>query len=197
MVRDTLCCAYLAANTPLDTDPNAGPVDPLVALEKSTDAQNHMTKVQIPRLESLQSHSDHYGSDPYALSLKVRRKFRVEKKIEKEKEAADDSLKGKYGLPETLSLAAESDESRAQAQEDWRKGRLELEARQSAQKRKLVEIGVVPVSRAAPALRRLGAAGPPGPSGASSGSSGALDSLRARILGNTARKSNNARRRPP
>lgn len=152
-----------------------------------------MNKVQIPRLESLQSHSDQYGSDPYALSLKVRKKFRVEKKIEKEKEAADSSLKGKYGLPETLSLAAESDESRAQAKEEWMKGRQELEMRQNSKKRKLVETGVVPASRLAPALRRSGTA----PSSSSSGSSAALDSLRARILGNTARKTSSALQRPP
>ncbi|KAH8094444.1 DUF572-domain-containing protein [Cristinia sonorae] len=170
-----------------DTDPNAAPIDPLAALEKSTDAQNHMNKVQIPRLEALQSHSDHYGSDPYTLSMRVRNKFRAEKKIEKEKEAADDSLKGKYGLPATLALAAESEESKARAKEEWLKGREELEAKQNTKKRMLIGVDVVP--RLPPALRTS--------STASSGSATAVETLRARILHNTARTSSITRLKPP
>ncbi|OAX31216.1 hypothetical protein K503DRAFT_777766 [Rhizopogon vinicolor AM-OR11-026] len=57
-----------------------------------------------PRPEALQGVSDHYGNDPYALSSLVRKRFRVEKKIEAQKRAEDDTLKGKYGLPEDLKL---------------------------------------------------------------------------------------------
>ena len=184
---------YILNDLTTDTDPNAAPVDPLAALEKATDAQNHMNKVQIPRLEALQSHSDHYGSDPYALSQKARQKFRVEKKVEKERQAADDSLKGKYGLPETLALAAESDETRAQAKEEWLKGKQKLETQQNIKKRKLIDVGVVP--RPPPALRTSSKTGAR-PSGSSSSSSAALESLRARILSNTARNSRNGRSKP-
>ena len=148
-----------------------------------------MNKVQIPRLEELQSHSDQYSSDPYSLSLKLRKKFREEKKIEKEKQAADDTLKGKYGLPATLTLEAESEESRDQAKEEWIKGRQELEMRENLKKRKLVNVGVVP--RLPPALRETSktTSRSSGASSSSTNAPSAADSLRARILSNTARKS--------
>src|ERR1700733_8388626 len=88
----------------LDTDGSTSVTDPLAALEKTTDAQNHLTKVQVPRLESLQSVSEHYNSDPYSLSLKVRKRFREEKKLDKAKKAVDDGIRGKYALPEDLTL---------------------------------------------------------------------------------------------
>ena len=113
----------------LDTEGNAGPADPLAALEKSTVAQDHVNKVQIPRLESLQEVSDRYNGDPYTLSTLVRKRFRAEKKIDVAKRAADDQLKGRYGLPETLQLAAEDDESKNEARQQWKKGRREHEAR--------------------------------------------------------------------
>ena len=138
-----------------------------------------MNNVQKPRIESLQTLADHYGSDPYSLSLKVRKRFRVEKKVEKEKQEADKELKGKYGLPEELSLvAAEDEDIRTQAKEDWLKGRQALQSSQNAKKRKLVEIGVVP---SGPSSRAAPKAGP-------SSSTDPVASLRARILGNTARR---------
>ena len=129
----------------VDTDGNAGPADPLAALEKSTTAQDHVNKVQIPRLESLQEVSDRYNGDPYALSSFVRKRFRAEKKIDAAKRAADDQLKGRYGLPETLQLAAEDDESKSAAREQWEKGRRELEARTSIRKARL-QSSAVPLS---------------------------------------------------
>lgn len=113
-------------------------------------------------MEALQALSDHRGTDPYALSTKVRKRFREEKKIERDKAAADDQLKGRYGLPETLALAEESDETRAQAKETWLKSRMELESRHK---------------------KRKTASHTP----ASSKASSPLDSLRAKILQNTAR----------
>ena len=85
--------------------------------------------MQIPRLESLQEVSDRYNNDPYTLSSLVRKRFRAEKKIEAAKRAADDQLKGRYGLPETLQLAAEDDESKSEARQQWERARREHEAR--------------------------------------------------------------------
>lgn len=121
----------------VDTDSNAGPADPLAALEKSTTAQEHVNKVQIPRLESLQEVSDRYNSDPYALSSLLRKRFRAEKKVDAAKRVADDQLKGRYGLPETLQLAAEDDESKNTAREQWERGRREHEARTSIRRARL------------------------------------------------------------
>lgn len=169
-----------------DTDPNAGPVDPLAALEKTTAAQNHMNKVQVPRLEELQSLADHYGSDPYSLSRKARKRFREEKKIDKEKQAEDDELKGRYGLPETLALSAESEETRSQAREDWLQARNEMKLLDVAKRRKLEPVGIVP--RTFP--KSISSKHRSSQSSAAS-SSTAVDLLRARILLNT------ARRKPP
>ncbi|KAI0784470.1 CWC16 protein [Abortiporus biennis] len=181
-----------------NTDGAEGPVDPLAALEKSTDAQNHMNKVQVPRLEALQDLADHYGSDPYSLSLKVRKKFRIEKKVEKEKEAADNEVKGRYALPETLTLSAEDEKSIAAAKEGWLKGRKEIEIRENSKKRKLVEVGIMPrlpSSSGASSSRSSSKVN----GSSSSGSSSAVASLRARILQNTARHSitNSSRHKPP
>lgn len=163
----------------LDTDPNEGPVDPLAALEKSTEAQNHMNKVQIPRLEALQSVSDHYGDDPYTLSKLVRKRFREEKKVEKEKQVADDALKGRYGLPETLKLTRDDEDTQARDKEEWERARRELALRDRSKRRKLESVGIVP-------RKQLGSSSSSG-SGSSSRPS-AADLLRARILENTARR---------
>ncbi|THH00090.1 hypothetical protein EW026_g2396 [Hermanssonia centrifuga] len=169
-----------------DTDPNAGPVDPLAALEKTTAAQNHMNKVQVPRLEELQSLADHYGSDPYSLSRKARKRFREEKKIDKEKQAEDDELKGRYGLPETLALSAESEETRSQAREDWLQARNEMKLLDVAKRRKLEPVGIVPRTFPKSISSKHRSSQSSAPS-----SSTAVDLLRARILLNT------ARRKPP
>ena len=137
-------CSILTCER-VDTDGNAGPADPLAALEKSTTAQDHVNRVQIPRLESLQDVSDRYNGDPYALSSLVRKRFRVEKKIDVAKRAADDQLKGRYGLPETLQLAAEDDESKNAAREQWERGRREHEARTSIRKARL-QSSAIPLS---------------------------------------------------
>ncbi|KAJ4495135.1 DUF572-domain-containing protein [Lentinula edodes] len=156
-----------------DTDGNSAPVDPLAALEKTTDAQIHQTKVQIPRLESLMDVSDRYNSDPYSLSLKARKHFREDKKIWKEKEKSDTQVKDRYALPTNLSLAEEDGETIKEAKEQWRKGREEILLRDSKRRKLAVETSVVPSS-----------------SGLSSTSSSAVvESLRARVLINTARQS--------
>lgn len=153
----------------VDPDANAGPADPLAALEKSTTAQDHVNKVQIPRLESLQEVSDRYNSDPYALSTLVRKRFRAEKKVDAAKRVADDQLKGRYGLPETLQLAAEDEESKSAAREQWEKGRREHEARTRIRRARLQNSAFpLPLS-----------------STSSSQSRDPLASLKARVLSNT------------
>ncbi|TFY62187.1 hypothetical protein EVJ58_g4020 [Rhodofomes roseus] len=127
-----------------ETNPNAGPVDPLAALEKSTDAQNYVNQVQVPRLESIQSLSDHYGTDPYSLSKKARKRFREEKKVEKAKQEFDDKLKSTYGLPETLALTAESEESKAEANKLWQEEKQALREREEAKRRKLTHDAAEP-----------------------------------------------------
>ncbi|KAJ7593725.1 DUF572-domain-containing protein [Mycena floridula] len=102
-----------------DTDPNAPPPDPLASLEKTTNAEHHLTQVQLPRIEALQSVSEQFNADPYALSSKVRKRFRVEKKIEKAKKAKDDELKGRYGLPASLRLVAEDSSTVDAAKAEW------------------------------------------------------------------------------
>lgn len=129
-----------------------------------------MNKVEIPRLEALQTVADQYGTDPYALSRKVRKRFREEKKLDKAKQAEEDQLKGRYGLPEELRLAAETDETREQDKKEWLKAREELALRDSAKRRKLMS---------APTSSRSVA----GASSSSRGGASAADLLRARILG--------------
>ncbi|KIJ66755.1 hypothetical protein HYDPIDRAFT_108687 [Hydnomerulius pinastri MD-312] len=168
-----------------DTEGNAGPADPLAALEKSTDAQNHVAKVQIPRLESLQDVSDHYNSDPYALSSLVRKQFRAEKTIDAAKRAADDQIKGRYGLPETMKLVPEDDEAKNEAREEWEKGRREYESQTSIRKARLTS-SAAPVSLSVSGSRT-----------SSSQSRDALSSLKARILDNTRRSSSLAAKGKP
>ena len=138
-------CHILSA---LDTDGSTSVTDPLAALEKTTDAQNHLTKVQVPRLESLQSVSQHYNSDPYSLSLKVRKRFRDEKKIEGKKKDADDQIRGRYGLPESLKLVEDDALATEDAKRMWRQGRQEAKRSESLKRRKLdLEITSIPTSR--------------------------------------------------
>ncbi|TRM64976.1 CWC16 protein [Schizophyllum amplum] len=167
-----------------DTEGNAAPADPLAALEKTTDAQNHMTKVQQPRLEELEEASERFNADPYALSRKVRKHFRAEKKVEQKKRTADDEIKNRYGLPEELNLASARDDEGtiSEAKAAWAKGKRELEQRQSeaAKRRKL---GHSQTSISLPASTSLPA------SSSAKKKGGALDSLRSTILQNTARNS--------
>ncbi|KAJ6607364.1 DUF572-domain-containing protein [Mycena sp. CBHHK59/15] len=164
-----------------DTEAHAVPADPLASLEKSTDAQKGLVKAQ-DRLESLQEVSEHYNSDPFALSSKVRKRFREEKKVEKIKKQADDSIKDRYGLPESLSLIEDDAKAAEEAKEQWVQGRQELQLRESTKRRKLaVEITTIPSSSSSSRRKRPT---PPNP----------ISSLRDRILENTARQSNPFRR---
>ncbi|KAG6877508.1 hypothetical protein C0993_006457, partial [Termitomyces sp. T159_Od127] len=157
-----------------DTEGKAVPADPLAALEKTTDAQNHLTKVEAPRLESLQALSEHYNADPYILSSKVRKRFRDVKKVEQQKQKADDYIKNCYGLPDSLSLLEDDEETIKEAKEEWERGQRELSAKESNKRRRLTgDIMSIPSSSSRSAITR---------------SSNPADSLRARILENTARR---------
>ena len=142
----------------------------------------------MPRLESLQSVSEHYNSDPYSLSLKVRKRFRAEKKVEKEKQAVDDQIKGRYGLPETLRLVDDDDDVKSEAKEGWEKGRRELGMRRDA-KRQRLSLGTT--SLPASSSSRISRSRPisSSPQSRSGQSNDVVTSLRARILENTSRQS--------
>lgn len=151
-----------------DTDKEGVPIDPLVALEKTRNAEINLNEVQKPRIEALQGVSDHYGSDPYSLSLKVRKRFREEKKIDQVKRAGDEQLKGRYGLPSDLKLVEENEETRNEAKAEW------LKARMSAKRRRINPSDSSSSSRT---------------SSSKAQASNPVNSLRARLLHNTARHS--------
>ena len=111
-----LTCKLCADYVSKDPD-KEGPSDPLATLEKETQAQTLLTAVQKPRVEALQSISDHYNDDPYAHSYRVRRYFRSEKKVEKTRKDVDDEMKNKYALPESVALVADDDTAKAEARE--------------------------------------------------------------------------------
>ena len=100
-------------------------MDPLAALEKSTESQNYLMKVQAPRLEEIQGLSDRYNEDPYAASVRARKRFREEKKVERAKEAADNATKSRYGLPAELKLLGEGSSEADEAKREWVKARRE------------------------------------------------------------------------
>lgn len=184
------CCSSISSRISLtyvpDTEGSSAPVDPLAALEKSTDAKEHLEKVQIPRLEGLMDVSEHYNSDPYSLSTKVRKRFREEKKVEKQKAKADDQLRGRYGLPESLKLIEDDEKARAEAKAEWERGQRELHLRESSKRRKLaVEVVSVPSGSSSQRPTHITSRSRSKPST----SSNSLNELRARILATTARQS--------
>ena len=82
-------------------------------------------KVQAPRLEEIQGLSGKYNEDPYAASVRARRRFRGEKKVERAKEAADNVIKSRYGLPAELKLLEEGSGEVEEAKREWLKARRE------------------------------------------------------------------------
>jgi coiled-coil domain-containing protein 130 len=162
----------------LDPDKKDTPVDPLAALEKTSEAQANLTKVQIPRLEALQSVSEHFNADPYSLSLKARKKFRAEKKIDQAKRKADEDLKGRYGLPASLSLLEDDAKAKEEAKSAWEEAKQLHHSQQNAKRRRIggVEVPLTSSSSGSSAA-----------SSKASSSKSSLDTLRARILSNTAK----------
>lgn len=82
-------------------------------------------RVQAPRLEEVQGLSDKYNEDPYSASVRARKRFRQEKKVEKAKEAADNVIKSRYGLPAELKLLEEDSGEADEAKREWFKARRE------------------------------------------------------------------------
>jgi len=162
-----------------DTERADAPLDPLVALEKTAVASKNMNEVQIPRLESLQSISEQYNADPYSLSLKARKQFRQEKKVEQSKRKADDLIKDRYGLPTSLSLLEDDDEMVQEAKQKWMKGKEEIQRNQNLRKLRPRRLAMDQLSIPTPSSRRI----------APQSKEQTLASLKARILDNTARKS--------
>ncbi|KIY46199.1 DUF572-domain-containing protein [Fistulina hepatica ATCC 64428] len=171
-----------------DTDSAAAPVDPLAALEKTTDAQNNLTKVQMPRIEELQHASEHYNADPYMLSVKARNHFREEKKIESRKRETDNAIRDRYALPETLHLADEGEVELREAKEAWMQGRLELEQRQSRATKRQKLAGSI-ISSVMPSGSSAKASSSRGRGTSLMAKTAKLNALQERILGNTARRS--------
>jgi len=192
------------------SDADSKPADPLAALEKTTEAQDNLTKVQMPRIDALQAVSDHYGSDPFSHSIRVRRRFRTEKKVEQLKRDADSRIRNTYALPEELDLGNDDDEVKQQAQDEWVKGRQEYLADNNAKRRRTeAELGIA----GPPSLHgkaKLGIKAPTASASSSSSSlaraastavaSGAAGTLRARLLQSKARSSDpflTRKSRPP
>ncbi|KAG8910378.1 hypothetical protein FRC00_008293, partial [Tulasnella sp. 408] len=115
----------------LETDPDKPPDDPLAALEKTTIQKQTVETVVKPRIEALQGLSEHYNADPYALSVKVRKKFREEKKAEKRKREEDDDFKTKWALDKDLQLVPD-EEVRTEAKEAWESGKKEFDREATA-----------------------------------------------------------------
>ena len=69
--------------------------------------------------------SDKYNEDPYAASVKARKKFREEKRVEKAKEAVDNAIKLRYGLPAGLKLLEDGSSDVDEAKREWLKARRE------------------------------------------------------------------------
>ena len=132
-----------------------------------------MDDVQIPRIESLQNVSEHYNSDPYSLSSKVRRKFREEKKIELKRQQSDDILKGRYGLPTSLCLVEDDLVAVQEAKAQWERGKQELQLRESKRRKTVTETSLISSART---------------SNPTSSNPSPLNSLRTRLLQNTAKR---------
>lgn len=132
-----------------------------------------MENVQRPRIESLQDASEHYNADPYSLSIKARKRFREEKKVEQKKRKSDDLLKGRYGLPENLKLVDDDERTIEEAKIEWEQAKQE-QMRASKRKKTTLAITSIPSTSSVPSTNSA---------------SSSLNSLRSRILQNTAKKS--------
>jgi coiled-coil domain-containing protein 130 len=165
------------ARLTFSSDPDkAGPSDPLQALEKQTNAQEHAKKVQLPRLEELQAAVDATSADPYTLSLKVRKQFRTEKKEDQARAARDTAIKDRYALPSDLALVQEDAAAVTEDKAAWRQAKAAAAAEASRRLNPLVS-----KSHGLGSTRVVSAAG-------GKFSSSNLSSLSKRILENTGRR---------
>jgi len=95
------------------------PADPFGHLEKTIDQQT-WAKAKTSRLTELTDASSRLSSDPYLVSLALRRRFREEKKVMLEKQGRDDGLRERFGLAEDVDLGEEDVEF---GREKWEAGR--------------------------------------------------------------------------
>jgi len=125
----------------VENDPSkAGSSDPLAQLEKTANQERRANEVGAPRLNALQDLSELYGTDPYELSSKVRKRFREEKKAEKRKRDAEEAVKEKYALPTDLKLVDNTEVEEEASR--WKSERRDWEARETAKRRRLsAEVG--------------------------------------------------------
>lgn len=110
-------------------------------------------------------------------SLRARKRFRAEKKVEQARVEADKNLKEKYGLPAELALERADDaDTAAEARDEWTRARAERTVDDARRKRKLaLEAPVLPPA-------------PPRRSEPTSSPSSAASTLRARLLSNSTRR---------
>jgi coiled-coil domain-containing protein 130 len=84
-------------------------------------------------LEEIRGVSDKHNEDPYGASVRARKKFREEKRVEKAKDAADNMIKSRYGLPTELKLLEEGPGEVDEAKREWLKARRESARSQRTQ----------------------------------------------------------------
>jgi len=170
-----------------DTEAKA-PDDPLPALEKTYTALVHTQQVQVPRIDALQFNSEKYNADPYALSSRVRKHFRVERRELKRRKDEDDAVKAKYGLPEDLVLPVNDELTISEAKEEFQRARRAFTADQDAKRRKVeAEIGQ---PRPQPSSKHSSSSLLRSSGSSSSGSlkSAATHALRSKLLESSVRK---------
>ncbi|KAB5594864.1 Coiled-coil domain-containing protein [Ceratobasidium theobromae] len=149
-----------------ENDPSKNtPLDPLQSLEKSTAQIETFNKHSRPHLEQLQELSDARSSDPYTLSVRLRKDFRAAKHVALRTKAADDAIRDKYGLDTNLKLVAQDDPVlRQEAKEGWEEGQRQWEEEQA--KRRLHDAQSGPVE-----FRQGSSSSGSGPSSSASSSS--------------------------
>ncbi|KZT56939.1 DUF572-domain-containing protein [Calocera cornea HHB12733] len=177
----------------------AGEADPLASLEKTTNAVQMMEKVSVPRIEELQEFSERRTADPYALSSKLRRSFREEKRVLQAQQRADEGLREKYGISEEIKLLATPREGPAREREEeeaeeWRARRRDWHADEEAKRRMLeAESGFVVGVQGKGKARSIGIGKVDGVQGVlrrkDKEKNATVDKLKATLLRNTARKS--------
>lgn len=134
----------------------------------------------------------------------MRKRFREEKKVEKRKRDADDAVKGRYALPEDLTLVPDDESIRDEARDEFAKARREYLADEDAKRRRLVAESGPPIITKG----LSGSAGLRGLTGRSkisnAGSSNemkTLSSLRSKLLLSTSKRSDpflqQSRSKPP
>ena len=96
------------------------PEDAFAHLEKQA-VQKQTFASKTERLTELTELSDRLHADPYAISQRLRRNFRQEKKMENALQQRDIDLKEKYGLGHHIQLDRQDPASSEKEKESWRR----------------------------------------------------------------------------